>query len=94
MKSVYQKPVLDMAATGAKIKNLMGERGISVRDLQSLFNFPYAQAIYNWLSGKNMPTIDNLVVLAQVFDVRIDDLIATRTVQVELDDEAVQKLSA
>lgn len=42
-----------------------------------------------------MPTLDNLVVLAQLLDVTMDDLIVTRTVDVEIDDmEGVEKASA
>ena len=32
-----------------------------------------------------MPTIDNLVVLAQILGVRIEDLIVTRLVEITLD---------
>lgn len=58
-------------------------------------NFPYVQTIYNWFSGKNMPTLDNLVVLAQVLSVSIDDIIITKSVDVEIDDaEGGEVLSA
>lgn len=89
MKTTFSKPVLDLNATGAKIKSLLRQRGISPRELQSILNFPYVQTIYNWFRGKNMPTLDNLVVLAQVLDVRMDDIIVTKTVDVEIDVEAV-----
>lgn len=42
-----------------------------------------------------MPTIDNLVVLAQVLGVTMDDIVVTRMVNVEIDDsEGVEVLSA
>lgn len=88
MKTTFSKPVLDLNATGAKIKSLLRQRGISPRELQSILNFPYVQTIYNWFRGKNMPTLDNLVVLAQVLGVSMDDIIVTRTVDVEIDVEA------
>lgn len=95
MKITYQKPVLDLEATGSKIKTIMKQRGVSPRQLQLIMDFPYVQTIYNWFAGKNMPTIDNLVVLAQLLDVTMDDLIVTRTVDVEIDDmEGVEKASA
>ena len=56
--------------------------GISVRDLQDVFGFGTPQAIYKWQHGTAMPTIDNLVVLADVLQVRIDDiLVVERNVQ-------------
>ena len=87
--------MLDLEATGAKIKTLMKQRGITPRQLQILLDFPYVQTVYNWYAGKNMPTIDNLVVLAQVLGVTMDDIVVTRMVSVEIDDsEGVEVLSA
>lgn len=95
MKTTYLKPVLDLEATGAKIKTLMKQRGITPRQLQILLDFPYVQTVYNWYAGKNMPTIDNLVVLVQVLGVTMDDIVVTRMVNVEIDDsEGVEVLSA
>ena len=84
MKTTFLRPVLDLDATGVKIKTLMKQRGISPRQLQLILNFPYVQTIYNWFAGKNMPTIDNLVVLAQVLGVAMDDIIVTRMVEVDI----------
>ena len=85
MRTTYLKPVLDLAATGAKIKTTLKQKGISVRELRVIMDFPYVQTIYNWFAGKNMPTIDNLVVLAQILGVRIEDLIVTHLVEITLD---------
>ena len=84
MKTTFLRPVLDLDATGVKIKTLMKQRGITPRQMQLILNFPYVQTIYNWFAGKNMPTIDNLVVLAQVLGVSMDDIIVTRMVEVDI----------
>ena len=95
MKTTYLKPVLDLEATGTKIKTLMKQRGITPRRLQILLDFLYVQTIYNWFRGLNMPTLDNLVVLAQVLGVTMDDIVVTRMVEMEIDDvEGVEVLSA
>ena len=86
MKTTFLKPVLDLDATGTKIKTLMKQKGITPRQLQILLNFPYVQTVYNWFAGKNMPTLDNLVVLAKVLDVAMDDIVVTKMVDVEIDD--------
>ena len=84
-----------MDATGAKIKSLMKQRGITPRQLQIILNFPYVQTVYNWFSGKNMPTIDNLIVLAQVLGVTVDDIIVTKMVDIEIEDmQGVEALIA
>lgn len=95
MKTTFLRPVLDVDATGAKIKSLMNQRGITPRQLQIILNFPYVQTVYNWFSGKNMPTIDNLIVLAQVLGVTVDDIIVTKTVDIEIENmQGVEALIA
>ncbi len=95
MKTTYLKPVLDLEATGTKIKTIMKLKGVTPRQLQLIMDFPYVQTIYNWFAGKNMPTLDNLVVLAQILGVTMDDIVVTRMVEMEIDDvEGVEVLSA
>ena len=52
--------------------------GLSVREMQNIFGFTTPQAIYKWQHGTAMPTIDNLVVLAAVLDVTIDEILVVR----------------
>ena len=68
-------PAIDMEATGQNITKLRKDAGLTVRDLQGMFGFTTPQAIYKWQKGTAMPTLDNLVVLAVVFNVSIDDII-------------------
>ena len=68
-------PVIDMTATGINITRLRINAGLSVKDLQDIFGFSTPQAIYKWQRGTALPTVDNLVVLATVFGVRIDDIL-------------------
>ena len=64
-----------MAKTGENIMNLREQAGMSVRDLQNLFGFATPQAIYKWQHGTALPAIDNMVVLAAVLGVKIDDIL-------------------
>ena len=68
-------PVIDMVRTGQNIGRLRKQAGLSVRDLQDVFGFATPQAIYKWQRGVALPTIDNLVVLAAVLQVRLDDIL-------------------
>ena len=68
-------PTIDMVATGQNIVKLRKAAGLSVKDLQDIFGFATPQAIYKWQRGTAMPTIDNLVVLAVVFRVKVDDIL-------------------
>ena len=68
-------PVIDMTATGINIVRMRRKAGLTVKDLQSIFGFSTPQAIYKWQRGTAMPTVDNLVVLAAVFGVTIDEIL-------------------
>ena len=68
-------PVIDPVATGENIVRLRKDRGLSVRDIQAYFGFEEPRSIYKWQRGTALPTVDNLVVLAAVFGVRIDDIL-------------------
>lgn len=68
-------PIVDVAATGQNIKKMMQAQGMSVRDLQQVFGFTTGQAIYKWFQGKCLPTIDNMVILARIFNVKVDDIL-------------------
>ena len=68
-------PVIDRSATGINIIRLRANAGLTVKDLQNIFGFSTPQAIYKWQRGTALPTVDNLVVLAAVFGVKIDDIL-------------------
>ena len=71
-------PTIDIVRTGNNIARLRMEAGLSVRDLQRILGFATPQAIYKWQQGRALPTLDNLVVLAAVLGVRIDDILVYR----------------
>lgn len=72
-------PTIDMAKTGKNIMKMRMAAGLSVKDLQDIFGFATPQAIYKWQHGTTMPTIDNLVVLAVIFHVHMDDILVLET---------------
>ena len=74
---VVRVPVIDLRATGQNIKNLRVSAGISVRDLQNVLGFTNPQAIYKWQNGDCLPSIDNLVILAAVLGVTVDEILVT-----------------
>lgn len=76
---MFTFPTIDMVKTGQNILRLRKQAGLSVRELQDVFGFSTPQAIYKWQQGTALPTIDNLVVLAAVFKVRVDDILMVET---------------
>ena len=76
-------PTIDMVSTGQNINRLRKIAGITVRELQEVFGFATPQAIYKWQQGAALPTIDNLVVLATVLGVKIDDILVMNDMQIK-----------
>ena len=70
-----EAPIIDMIKTGQNITALREQSNLSVKDLQDIFGFATPQAIYKWQNGRAMPTIDNLALLAKVFNVKMEDII-------------------
>ena len=68
-------PTIDMPATGANIKTLLKSKGLKVADVQNMCGFNTPQAIFKWMRGDAMPSIDNLVILAHLLGVTIDQII-------------------
>lgn len=68
-------PRIDPRATGLRIAMLREERGITVRQMQEYFGFTTGNAIYKWQNGQALPSTDNLLVLARLYNTTIDDLI-------------------
>ena len=72
-------PFINTVATGQNIDRLRIEAGLSVREMQMIFGFATPQAIYKWIHGTAMPTIDNMVILAAVLNVTIDEIVVVET---------------
>ena len=75
-------PVIDLPRTGAKIDLLRKKANLSVKEIQEVFGFENPQAIYKWIHGRNLPTIDNLIILAEIFDVTIDDILSIDYIEI------------
>ena len=72
-------PYINTVATGENINRLRMEAGFTVKDMQAVFGFATPQSIYKWIHGVAIPSIDNLVILAAVLGVTIDEIIVVDT---------------
>ena len=68
-------PIINLEKTGMKLKDLIKKNDIKVIDLQKNLGFNNSQSIYKWFRGENLPTIDNLLIIATMLGVTIDDLL-------------------
>ena len=77
-------PTVNLAMTGANIRAIRKQRGLSVKDLQDIFGFATPQAIYKWQQGKCLPTLDNLLALSRLLKVPMEDLLVYEDQEVPL----------
>lgn len=68
-------PLIDKRETGVNLRRIMDMRGITPKDVQEYLGLGCVQSVYRWLDGINMPTIDNLYALSELFQVPIDAIV-------------------
>lgn len=78
-------PTIDMVKTGQNILRLRKQAGLSVKELQDIFGFATPQAIYKWQQGATIPTVDNLIVLASIFHVQVEEILVIEPFEDESD---------
>ena len=61
--------------TGKRIKQLLQDHGYKVKDIQRAMGFETPQAVYIWLSGKSLPSLDNFVILSRLLNTSIEDIL-------------------
>lgn len=71
-------PVIDVRATGERIRRKRLEHDISIPELQEFFRFGTVQAIYLWQEGKNLPNLDNFYALSVLLGGSINDFIVEK----------------
>ena len=71
-------PTINVEETGMRIDILIHESEYSVRDISEKLGFETPQAVYKWMQGKTLPKLDNLVALAAILNVSIDDILVVK----------------
>ncbi len=66
---------IDCEGTGMRIKKLIRESGYSVKDIQNAMGFENPQAVYKWLRGESLPSIDNLLILSKILNKQIESIL-------------------
>ena len=66
---------LSKKLTGKKIRDEMRKRKMTVRDLQDALELDSPQSIYKWLRGESFPSLPNMLVLGELFQVPLETLL-------------------
>lgn len=73
MEPIYLS--IQQRETGNQIKRLLKENGYTVKDVQSAMGFENPQAIYKWMAGRSLPSLDNLIILSRILHISIEDIL-------------------
>ena len=68
-------PQINKRETGVNLRKIMDMRGITAKEVQEYLGLGCVQSVYRWIDGINMPTIDNLNALSELFQVPIDAIV-------------------
>ena len=71
MEPIYLS--IQQKETGSRIKSLLRESGYTVRDIQNAMGFENPQAVYKWISGKCLPSLDNFLILSRLLNILVID---------------------
>ena len=48
---------------------------MSVKSLSEFMEFESVQTVYNWQKGRSLPSLENLMVLSELFDEAIEGIL-------------------
>ena len=72
---VINHPMINLVKTGNNIKMMRKEKGMSVQKLANFMEFEAVQAVYNWQSGKTLPSLENLKLLSELFEKPMEEIL-------------------
>lgn len=65
---------IDMSATGNRIYEAIQSKGLSILQVTDMMMLSQS-AIYQWCWGRQIPTVDHLVELADLLGVQMEELL-------------------
>lgn len=65
---------IDMKGTGNKIRDMRKKSGMTIKQIQDACVIS-AAAVCKWQNGQALPSIDNLLILSVLWNVKMDDLV-------------------
>ena len=71
-------PVIDLKATGKKIKGLCKKAGYTPVELKRILKLGCVQTVYKWFQGENVPSIENFFALSILLGVQMEELLVLR----------------
>ena len=57
------------------ILTIWSQSAASNREIQGAFGFENPQAIYKWIAGKSLPSLDNFIILSRLLHTSIENIL-------------------
>lgn len=73
---VYHKRLLNKKSTGENIRKLILTSNFSYEDIAEFLQLNSPRVIYEWVNGEKMPSLENFINLALIFNVKLESIIA------------------
>ena len=66
--------MIDKEKTGMMIQDYMRMKDLTAKDIQEALGLTSVQAVYHWINGRCLPSLDNIYALSDLLKVPIDKL--------------------
>ena len=73
-----ERPEYSLVASGKKMRKIRKARRLTVEDVRKYMKLGSVQAVYKWENGQCFPTADNLLALAQLYEVEPTELLVKK----------------
>ena len=67
---------VDKKATGLNIYHLLESSTLTREEIAEFLELNSPRVIYDWANGTKLPSTENLINLAKLFNVRVEDILA------------------
>lgn len=67
--------VINVEATCSNLKRLCNQKNVTPKQIAETMGFTTVTAVYKWFSGKNIPSIDSLVVISHMLDCTLEEIL-------------------
>lgn len=68
----------DLKKTGEAMRKARIDAGLTVKEVRDYLEVGSLQAIYKWESGKGFPQTDRLMQLAELYGVKVEELMISK----------------
>ena len=69
---------IDVTLTGARLKKICEKKGLTAESICELLQLADTRSVYYWFSGRYIPDVNHLFMLASILEVPIDYILVPK----------------